>query len=363
MAAAAAIGRAARIGRRSRNMRRPKVAKLARCPRLRAVVEAKLELRWSPQQIAGWLVTGVPRRRGDAGVARDDLPVAVRAVPRRAAQGTDPLSADEAQRPPPRRQAAQHRPEPHPGHGQHPRTARRGRRPRRARPLGRRPALRPRPRCRRHPRGAPQPVRDARRPARDPPADVVAAALAAKITELPVHLRRSLTWDQGREMAQHAASPSPAACPSTSATPAAPGSAAPTRTPTGCCANTSRASPGLGDRTQTELDDIADELNGRPRQTLGWMTPSQALDRAMLDPLSPAPLWSGDRDLSDASNARWPCGLARPVVVVLEEAPHDLPRCGDRHFVDELHCTGDLVGGEVLATVGDEFLQHGVPQM
>jgi hypothetical protein len=37
----------------------------------------------------------------------------------------------------------------------------------------------------------------------------------------------------------------------------------------------------LGDRTQAELDDIAAELNGRPRQTLGWMTPSQVLDRAM----------------------------------------------------------------------------------
>ena len=36
-------------------------------------------------------------------------------------------------------------------------------------------------------------------------ADVVAAALAVKMTELPVQLRRSLTWDQGREMAQHQA--------------------------------------------------------------------------------------------------------------------------------------------------------------
>ena len=35
-------------------------------------------------------------------------------------------------------------------------------------------------------------------------ADVVADALAAKITELPDQLRRSLTWDQGKEMAQHA---------------------------------------------------------------------------------------------------------------------------------------------------------------
>jgi len=41
-------------------MRRPKLAKLARCPRLREVVEAKLELRWSPQQIAAWLKLAYP---------------------------------------------------------------------------------------------------------------------------------------------------------------------------------------------------------------------------------------------------------------------------------------------------------------
>jgi IS30 family transposase len=37
-----------------------------------------------------------------------------------------------------------------------------------------------------------------------PNADVVADALAAKIVELPQQLRRSLTWDQGKEMAEHA---------------------------------------------------------------------------------------------------------------------------------------------------------------
>ena len=43
-----------------RRARRPKPSKLASCPRLRAVVEAKLELRWSPQQISGWLVESFP---------------------------------------------------------------------------------------------------------------------------------------------------------------------------------------------------------------------------------------------------------------------------------------------------------------
>jgi transposase, IS30 family len=47
---AAAFGRA----------QRPKAAKLVLEPRLRAVVEAKLALRWSPQQIAGWLPLASP---------------------------------------------------------------------------------------------------------------------------------------------------------------------------------------------------------------------------------------------------------------------------------------------------------------
>ncbi|MDP9335306.1 MAG: IS30 family transposase, partial [Actinomycetota bacterium] len=33
--------------------------------------------------------------------------------------------------------------------------------------------------------------------------------------------------------------------------------------------------------SQADLDDVAAELNGRPRQTLGWRSPSQALDEAL----------------------------------------------------------------------------------
>jgi IS30 family transposase len=50
VADAAAFGRA----------QRPKPAKLVTEPRLRAVVEAKLALRWSPEQIAGWLPLAFP---------------------------------------------------------------------------------------------------------------------------------------------------------------------------------------------------------------------------------------------------------------------------------------------------------------
>jgi len=72
-------------------------------------------------------------------------------------------------------------------------------------------------------------------------ADVVADALAAKITTLPAALTRTLTWDQGHEMAAHARFTSETGITSTSATRRAPGNAAATKTPTDCCANTYRA--------------------------------------------------------------------------------------------------------------------------
>src|SRR6266498_4361514 len=69
-------------------------------------------------------------------------------------------------------------------------------------------------------------------------ADVVADALAAKITTLPTALTRTLTWDQGHEMAAHARFTSETGITSTSATRRGPGNAAATKTPTDCCANT-----------------------------------------------------------------------------------------------------------------------------
>ena len=81
-----------------RRMRRPKPAKLAECDRLRSAVESKLELRWSPQQISvGWCARS--RRCGDAGVARDDLSIVVRAVAGRAPQRTRAAPSNRADEP------------------------------------------------------------------------------------------------------------------------------------------------------------------------------------------------------------------------------------------------------------------------
>jgi IS30 family transposase len=74
-------------------------------------------------------------------------------------------------------------------------------------------------------------------------AEAVRDAITAAIVTLPEQLRRSLTWDQGAEMAQHAGCASTPVSRSTSAIRRARGSAAPTRTPTGSCASTSREAP------------------------------------------------------------------------------------------------------------------------
>ena len=113
-------------------------------------------------------------------------------------------------------------------------------------------------------------------------AEAVRDAIATSITTLPEQLRRSLTWDQGAEMAQHV----PAAhrhrrWRSTSATRTAHGSAAPTRTPTDCCASTSPRAPTSLGTASTDLAAVAAALNGRPRKTLAWKTPAEALDQLL----------------------------------------------------------------------------------
>jgi IS30 family transposase len=82
-------------------------------------------------------------------------------------------------------------------------------------------------------------------------AEAVRDAIADAITTLPEQLRRSLTWDQGAEMAQHAQLQIDTAYRSTSAIRRARGSAARTRTPTGCYANTSRKAPTSPGTAQT----------------------------------------------------------------------------------------------------------------
>jgi IS30 family transposase len=112
-------------------------------------------------------------------------------------------------------------------------------------------------------------------------ADVVADALIEKIATLPVALRRSLTWDQGKEMAEHARFSVDSGVSVYFCDPRSPWQRGSNENTNGLLRQYFPKRTSLAPFSQADLDHVADELNGRPRQTLGWMTPSEALDDAL----------------------------------------------------------------------------------
>jgi IS30 family transposase len=112
-------------------------------------------------------------------------------------------------------------------------------------------------------------------------ADLVADALATKITELPEQLRRSLTWDQGKEMAAHARFTIATDVPVYFCDPRSPWQRGSNENTNGLLRQYFPKRSEIAHYTQADLDAVAAELNDRPRQTLGWRSPSQALDEAL----------------------------------------------------------------------------------
>jgi IS30 family transposase len=112
-------------------------------------------------------------------------------------------------------------------------------------------------------------------------ADLVADALAERITQLPDELRRSLTWDQGKEMAAHARFSIETGLPVYFCDPRSPWQRGSNENTNGLLRQYLPKRTSLAPFTQTDLDTIAAELNGRPRQTLDWLKPSEALDQAL----------------------------------------------------------------------------------
>jgi IS30 family transposase len=264
-----------------RRMRRPRPAKLARCPRLREAVESKLELRWSPQQIAAWLRISYP----------DDPEM-------RVSHETIYLSLFVQSKGALRKELARYL-----------RRGRARRRPRGLSVMNGQGQL----------RGT---VHISQRPAeasdRAVPghwegdllfgtrsstvatlverksrfvmlvhlpgghtADVVADALADAITSLPSQLRRSITWDQGKEMAGHARFSVATGVPVYFCDPHSPWQRGSNENTNGLLRQYFPRSTDFRALTQRDLDAVAAELNDRPRQTLGWKSPCQALDEAL----------------------------------------------------------------------------------
>jgi transposase, IS30 family len=257
--------------------RRPKSTKLARCPRLRAAVQAGLERRWSPEQIsarlrsehpydeemrishetiyralyvqsrgelrrqlAGQLRTGRRRRRPrgsgrcDQGRIKDMIPLAER-----------PPEADERAVP---------------GHWEGDLLVGAGNRSAIATLVERRTRY----------------VLLAQL-GRDRTTSHVTGALAERIAELPSHLVRSLTWDQGKELAAHARFSADTGVEVYFCDPHSPWQRGSNENTNGLLRQYLPKRTDLAARSQVELDQIAAELNGRPRKTLDWATPAEKM--------------------------------------------------------------------------------------
>jgi IS30 family transposase len=265
-----------------RRARRPKVAKLARCRRLRLVVEAKLAKYWSPEEISAWLALAYPDDP-EMRVSHETIYMSLFVQGRGALRQElhECLRTGRALR----------RPKAHTkggfGQGQITNRVMISERPAevedRAVPghwegdliFGRRMttigtlverstryvmlfAL---------PNGH--------------TAEAVRTAMAKKIRSLPTELRRSLTWDQGPEMSEHVQFTIDTGIQVYFCDPRSPWQRGSNENTNGLLRQYLPKTTDLSIVTQTELNAIARSLNGRPRQTLGWMSPSQAFNEAV----------------------------------------------------------------------------------
>jgi transposase, IS30 family len=108
--------------------------------------------------------------------------------------------------------------------------------------------------------------------------DRVAAAMTEAMGGLPDALRRSLTWDQGKEMTGHAQIAVDTGLDIYFCDPHSPWQRGSNENTNGLLRQYFPKGTNLAAHSREHLQAVADELNSRPRKTLGWRTPAQALD-------------------------------------------------------------------------------------
>ncbi len=266
----------------SRRRRRPKERKLAQCPRLRANVEAKLEERWSPEEISGWLARTYPDTPEmqvshetiyqslfvqGKGALRKELHYCLRSgrAMRRAkgwtktghGMGKIKGMVNISERP------AEIEDRAVPGHWEGDLIFGKGMTSvgtlveRKTRYLI----------LLKLPNGH--------------TAEWVRTAMTKRIVTLPAQLRRSLTWDQGSEMAEHVRFTLDTGVEVYFCDPKSPWQRGTNENTNGLVRQYLPRSMDLSTYTQRDLDKIARSLNTRPRKTLGFMAPCEVFAEAV----------------------------------------------------------------------------------
>lgn len=111
--------------------------------------------------------------------------------------------------------------------------------------------------------------------------NVVVAAIQKVIARLPAELRKSLTWDRGAELSAHAKFTVESGVPVYFCDPRSPWQRGSNENTNGLLRQYFPRGEDVSHYTQSQLDKVARQLNGRPRMTLDWKSPAEALNEVL----------------------------------------------------------------------------------